>query len=64
MIFACTGFNGAAAAVLFALNFIAVSYDSLAAVPAGTVVALFLIWALVSCPLCLLGIHTWNADLT
>jgi hypothetical protein len=64
MILACTGFNGLAAGVLFALNVVAVSYDSLAAVPAGTVVALFLIWALVSCPLCLLGIHTLNTDLT
>eukprot|EP00252_Welwitschia_mirabilis_P021823 TRINITY_DN5713_c0_g2_i1.p1 TRINITY_DN5713_c0_g2~~TRINITY_DN5713_c0_g2_i1.p1 ORF type:complete len:590 (-),score=79.03 TRINITY_DN5713_c0_g2_i1:356-2125(-) len=37
------------------LNIVAIFYRSLAAIPFGTMVVMFLIWAFVSCPLALLG---------
>lgn len=43
------------AAIAFTLNTIAIFYHSLAAVPFGTIVVVFLIWIFVSFPLCLLG---------
>lgn len=43
------------AAIAFTLNTIAIFYHSMAAVPFGTIVIVFLIWVFVSCPLCLLG---------
>jgi transmembrane 9 superfamily member 3 len=43
------------AAIAFVLNTIAIFYQSLAAVPFGSIVVLLLIWIFVSFPLCLLG---------
>ena len=48
-------FPGVCFAIGFALNTIAVFYDSLAAVPFGTIVLLFLIWAFIAFPLTLAG---------
>ncbi|KAI5084201.1 hypothetical protein GOP47_0000370 [Adiantum capillus-veneris] len=39
----------------FILNFVAISYGSLAAIPFGTMVVVFIIWAFISFPLALLG---------
>ncbi|CAH9109230.1 unnamed protein product [Cuscuta europaea] len=47
----------------FLLNTIAVSYGSLAAIPFGTMVVVFVIWAFISFPLALLGTvlgRNWN----
>ncbi|CAH9117498.1 unnamed protein product [Cuscuta epithymum] len=47
----------------FLLNTIAVSYGSLAAIPFGTMVVVFVIWAFISFPLTLLGTvlgRNWN----
>ena len=41
--------------IAFVLNTIAIFYQSLAAVPFGSIVVVLLIWIFVSCPLCLLG---------
>lgn len=43
------------AAIAFILNTIAIFYQSLAAVPFGSIVVVLLIWIFVSFPLCLLG---------
>jgi len=48
-------FPGFCFAIVFALNIIALSYDSLAAIPAFTMLAVLLIWGLLSFPLTLLG---------
>ncbi|MCO5591009.1 hypothetical protein L7F22_044985 [Adiantum nelumboides] len=41
--------------IAFILNFVAISYRSLAAIPFGTMVVVFIIWAFISFPLALLG---------
>ena len=49
--------------IAFILNTIAIFYHSLAAIPFGTIVIVFLIWSLVSFPLVLLGTvvgRHWN----
>ncbi|XP_024544739.1 transmembrane 9 superfamily member 1 [Selaginella moellendorffii] len=47
----------------FVLNFVAIFYRSLAAIPFGTMVVVFVIWAFISFPLALLGTvvgRNWN----
>jgi len=56
-------FPGICFAIAFMLNFIAIGYGSLAAIPFGTMVAVLLIWAFVSFPLTLVGTvvgRNWN----
>jgi len=48
-------FPGICFIIGFMLNFIAIYYDSLAAIPPGTMFAVLLIWAFVSFPLTLVG---------
>lgn len=48
-------FPGCCFVIAFTLNTIAIFYHSLAAVPFGTMVVVFLIWSLVSLPLVLFG---------
>jgi len=57
-LFPCTCFG-----IAFLLNFIAIGYDSLAAIPFGTMVAVLSIWALISVPLTMVGTvvgRNWN----
>ena len=56
-------FPGVCFAIAFMLNFIALGYGSLAAIPVGTMIAVLLIWAFVSFPLTLVGTivgRNWN----
>uniref|UniRef100_A0A7S0MQZ3 Transmembrane 9 superfamily member n=1 Tax=Pyramimonas obovata TaxID=1411642 RepID=A0A7S0MQZ3_9CHLO len=55
MVMTATLFPGMCFAIAFSLNTIAIFYHSLAAVPFGTMVVVFLIWSLVSFPLVLFG---------
>lgn len=52
MLFPCTVF-----AVIFALNFVAISHGTVNAIPFGTMVSVFLIWAFVSVPLVVAGTY-------
>lgn len=50
--------------IAFALNTIAICYHSLAAVPFGYIMAVILLWAFISFPLCLIGTvigRNWNS---
>ena len=58
MIMTATLFPGSCFVIAFSLNTIAIFYHSLAAVPFGTMVEVFLIWACVSFPLVLFGTGT------
>uniref|UniRef100_A0A7S0SL78 Transmembrane 9 superfamily member n=1 Tax=Mantoniella antarctica TaxID=81844 RepID=A0A7S0SL78_9CHLO len=56
-------FPGLCFGIAFSLNTIAISYHSLAAVPFGTMVVMFLMWAFISFPLVLFGTvigRNWN----
>jgi transmembrane 9 superfamily protein 3 len=56
-------FPGVCFGIAFMLNFIAIGYGSLAAIPPGTMFAVLLIWAFVSFPLTLVGTivgRSWN----
>ncbi|KAL6756831.1 hypothetical protein V8C86DRAFT_3018753 [Haematococcus lacustris] len=57
-------FPGICFAIALVLNTIAIAYHSLAAVPFGYIVAVILLWAFISFPLCLIGTilgRNWNA---
>jgi len=63
MLFTAGLFPGVCFIIAFLLNFIAIGYGSLAAIPFGTTVALALIWAFVAFPLTLVGTivgRNWN----
>lgn len=52
-------------AIAFVLNTIAIVYKSLAAVPFGYIMAVILLWAFISFPLCLVGTiigRNWNSS--
>lgn len=53
----CTAalFPGTVLVAGFLLNFVAIAYDSAQAIPFGGMVAMLLLWALVSCPLVVIG---------
>jgi transmembrane 9 superfamily protein 3 len=55
MVMTATLFPGMCFAIAFSLNTIAIFYHSLAAVPFGTMVVVFVIWAFVSSPFVLFG---------
>mmetsp|Transcript_27326 Transcript_27326/g.55847 ORF Transcript_27326/g.55847 Transcript_27326/m.55847 type:complete len:588 (-) Transcript_27326:47-1810(-) len=55
MLVTAAGFTGIFVLVGGSLNMVAIAYNSLAAIPIGTMMVLLLIWALVSCPLVLFG---------
>ena len=55
MLVTACGFSGAVVGVSALLNTLAIAWSSLAAIPFGTIVIIFLIWFLLSCPLVLLG---------
>jgi len=55
MLFTGNLFPVTVASIAFVLNTVAIFYQSLAAVPFGSIVVVFLIWIFVSSPLCLLG---------
>ncbi|KAL4541378.1 hypothetical protein Ndes2437B_g05748 [Nannochloris sp. 'desiccata'] len=55
MLFTANLFPFTVSSIAFVLNTIAIFYQSLAAVPFGSIVIVLLIWAFVSFPLCLLG---------
>lgn len=55
MLVTAGGFTGLVIVVSGSLNLIAISYNSLAAIPFSTMLILCLIWALISCPLVLFG---------
>jgi integral membrane sensor domain MASE1 len=66
--FTHTALRGLLAGVCFAialtLNTIAIFYHSLAAVPFGYILAVALLWAFISFPLCLIGTvigRNWNS---
>jgi len=57
-LFPCTCFG-----IAFLLNFIAIAYGSLAAIPFGTMIAVLSIWSLISVPLTMFGTvvgRNWN----
>jgi transmembrane 9 superfamily protein 3 len=56
-------FPGTCFGIAFFLNFIAIAYGSLAAIPFGTMVAVLSLWALISVPLTMFGTvvgRNWN----
>ena len=56
-------FPGLCFGIAFSLNTIAIFYHSLAAVPFGTMVVIFFMWAFISFPLVLFGTvigRNWN----
>mmetsp|Transcript_14348 Transcript_14348/g.39213 ORF Transcript_14348/g.39213 Transcript_14348/m.39213 type:complete len:451 (+) Transcript_14348:76-1428(+) len=55
MVLTAGGFSGLCVLVVLLLNMVAVGYNSLAAIPFGTMVVVVLIWVFVSCPLVLAG---------
>jgi len=58
-----TLFPGICFGIAFALNFIAVAYDSLASIPPGTMMVMLILWLCVSAPLTLVGTvigRNWN----
>jgi len=63
MLLTATLFPGTCFGVAFLLNFIALGYRSLAAIPFGTMIAVSMIWAFISFPLTLFGTivgRNWN----
>jgi transmembrane 9 superfamily protein 3 len=63
MLFTATLFPGVVVSIAFLLNFIAIAYGSLAAIPFGTMVVVTLIWCFISFPMTLIGTvigRNWN----
>jgi len=63
MLLTATLFPGVCVGIGFLLNFIAIGYKSLSAIPFGTMVAVFAIWGFISLPLTLFGTiigRNWN----
>ncbi|GAX72801.1 hypothetical protein CEUSTIGMA_g256.t1 [Chlamydomonas eustigma] len=64
MLLTASLFPGICFGIAFLLNTIAIFYHSLAAVPFGYIMAVLLLWAFISFPLCLIGTvlgRNWNA---
>lgn len=55
MVFTTMLFPGVCVGIAFMLNFIAIGYGSLAAIPFATMIVVALLWALVAAPLTLVG---------
>eukprot|EP01114_Cavostelium_apophysatum_P019508 TRINITY_DN630_c0_g1_i1.p1 TRINITY_DN630_c0_g1~~TRINITY_DN630_c0_g1_i1.p1 ORF type:complete len:594 (-),score=172.03 TRINITY_DN630_c0_g1_i1:78-1859(-) len=63
MLLTATLFPGICATIAFFLNFIAVGYGTLSAIPVGTMIAVVTIWAFIAFPLTLFGTivgRNWN----
>jgi transmembrane 9 superfamily protein 3 len=63
MLLTASLFPGICFGIAFLLNFIAIGYGSLAAIPVGTMFAVLFIWAFISFPLTLVGTvvgRNWN----